>query len=143
MNKISIVITALVAVALIIGGAIYSKTRPSIYDGFAQCLKDKGAIFYGAFWCPHCQATKAMFGNAARYLPYVECSNPDQRSQTQICIDKGIHTYPTWIFPDGSKLEGERSLKELAEKTKCELPKGSGAGNATEVGIGSSTEVSQ
>ena len=21
----------------------------------AQCLKDKGVIFYGAFWCPHCK----------------------------------------------------------------------------------------
>jgi hypothetical protein len=31
------------------------------YDLFAQCLKDKDAKFYGAFWCPHCQNQKAMF----------------------------------------------------------------------------------
>jgi hypothetical protein len=24
-------------------------------DDFAKCIKDSGAMFYGAFWCPHCQ----------------------------------------------------------------------------------------
>jgi len=92
------------------------------YDAFAQCLKDSGAVFYGAFWCPHCQEQKAAFGDSAHLLPYVECSTPDMKGQTQICKDKGITGYPTWIFKDGSKLSGLVEMKELAEKTACVLP---------------------
>ncbi|MFZ2886421.1 MAG: hypothetical protein WA021_01230 [Minisyncoccia bacterium] len=110
---------------LIIGGfgaSMYMKTLPGKYDGLAQCLKDKGAVFYGAFWCPHCQEQKKLFGNSADLLPYVECSNPDGQSQTQICIDKEIQSYPTWEFSDGSRLTGEQQPAALAEKTGCELP---------------------
>lgn len=101
---------------------LFIKVGPSNLDGFAQCLKDKGAIFYGAFWCPHCQNTKRMFGSAADLLPYVECSTPDGKEQLQACKDKQINNYPTWEFADGSRLTGERTLQELAEKTACTLP---------------------
>jgi thiol-disulfide isomerase/thioredoxin len=104
------------------GATYYLKTLPGKYDTLAQCLKDKGAIFYGAFWCPHCQEQKKMFGNSAKLLPYVECSNPDGKTQTQICIDKKVQSYPTWEFADGSRLTGEHTLAELAEKTGCALP---------------------
>lgn len=92
------------------------------YDGFATCLKDKGAVFYGAFWCTHCQAQKKEFGSSAKLLPYVECSTPDGGDQTQICKDKDIKGYPTWRFLDGSELTGEIPLASLAEKTSCVLP---------------------
>lgn len=96
---------------------------PGQYDSFATCLKDKGATFYGAFWCPHCQAQKALFGSSVKLLPYVECSTPDASGQTQICIDKKIAGYPTWIFTDGTQLSGEIPLQQLADKTSCVLPK--------------------
>ena len=92
------------------------------YDAFATCLKDKGATFYGAFWCPHCKAEKALFGSSVKLLPYVECSTPDANDQTQICKDKKIEAYPTWIFADGSTQTGEIPLATLAEKTSCVLP---------------------
>lgn len=92
------------------------------YDGFAQCLKDKGATFYGAFWCPHCKTQKKMFGSSVKLLPYVECSTPDGNSQTAECIAKKIESYPTWIFADGSQLNGEIPLAQLSEKTSCVLP---------------------
>jgi thiol-disulfide isomerase/thioredoxin len=94
------------------------------YDAFATCLKDKGATFYGAFWCPHCKAQKALFGSSVDLLPYVECSTPDGNGQTQICKDKNIEGYPTWIFADGSQLSGEIPLATLAQKTGCTLPSG-------------------
>ncbi len=99
-----------------------SSNIPGKYDEFAICLKDKGAVFYGAFWCPHCQTQKKMFGKSAKFLPYVECSTPDGNGQTQICIDKNIEGYPTWEFADGSRLNGEVSLATLAEKTSCIIP---------------------
>jgi thiol-disulfide isomerase/thioredoxin len=96
---------------------------PGKYDEFATCLKDKGAIFYGAFWCPHCQAQKKLFGSSVKLLPYVECSTADASGQTQICIDNKITGYPTWKFTDGTELNGEIPLAQLAEKTSCSLPK--------------------
>lgn len=93
---------------------------PGKYDAFATCLKDKGATFYGAFWCPHCQAQKKLFGSSVKLLPYVECSTPNGQSQTQACIDKKITGYPTWEFADGSQLNGEIPLTQLAEKTSCQ-----------------------
>ena len=92
------------------------------YDTFATCLKQAGATFYGAFWCPHCQAQKALFGDSVKLLPYVECSTPDGQNQTQVCIDKNIQSYPTWEFKDGSRFSGETPLDQLAEKTGCKLP---------------------
>jgi len=114
-----------IILALIIAGvaaSLVASAQPNKLDSFAQCLKNSGTIMYGAFWCPHCQRTKAMFGSAAKYLPYVECSTPDAQGQTQICKDKGISSYPTWVFPDGSTLTGEHTLQELANASKCPLP---------------------
>jgi hypothetical protein len=90
---------------------------------FAQCIHKSGATFYGAFWCPHCQAQKRLFGAAQDELPYVECSTPDGNGQTEICKDKGIKSYPTWTFKDGSRQTGEMSFATLSEKTNCPLPK--------------------
>ena len=111
-----------VVVLLFVGLGIWNKTQPGKYDAFAQCLGEKGAIFYGAFWCPHCQATKKLFGSSAKLLPYIECSTPDGSAQLQACTDKKIESYPTWEFADGSRLSGEIPMAQLAEKTGCVLP---------------------
>mgnify|MGYP001571635365 FL=1 len=95
---------------------------PGKYDGFATCLKDKGAVFYGAFWCTHCQSQKKLFGSSQKLLSYVECSSLDGQSQLQICKDKKITGYPTWTFADGTSLNGEIPLQQLADKTSCVLP---------------------
>jgi len=107
-----------------LGVSLFVKSGPGKLDEFAQCLSDKGATFYGAFWCPHCQAQKRMFGKSAELLPYVECSTPNGQSQLQTCVEKEIQQYPTWEFADGSRLTGEIQLTELAEKTGCTLPEG-------------------
>lgn len=91
------------------------------YDAFAQCISDAGAKFYGAYWCPHCQEQKKLFGNSTK-LPYIECSTPNGQNQIQTCTDAGVTSYPTWIFADGSRLDGTRQLAELGEKVNCEVP---------------------
>lgn len=118
-----VVILVIVLFAGLIGARFWSDSRPGEYDAFAQCITDKGATFYGAFWCPHCQAQKRLFGGSADLLPYVECSMPDGQTQKPECTEKGIKSYPTWVFPDGQDpLLGEQSFEELAERTGCELP---------------------
>ncbi|MDP2704998.1 MAG: hypothetical protein U1D31_00550 [Patescibacteria group bacterium] len=113
------------AVAVIGAGLFFLITtpdKPGELDAFTACLKDKEAIFYGAFWCPNCANQKAMFGRSMKKLPYIECSTPDGNSQLQACKDKGITAYPTWDFADGERVTGTIPLDYLSEKTGCELP---------------------
>lgn len=114
------VVAGVVVLAGIIGLAVYKKNQPGQYDTFAACIKESGATFYGAFWCPHCQSQKALFGKSSRLLPYVECSTPS-KSQIKVCDDAGVTSYPTWKFSDGSVVTGQQSFQQLAEKTKCEI----------------------
>lgn len=94
----------IIIVILAVGGlGLYMNSRPSKYDEFAKTLKQKGVEFYGAFWCVHCQSQKAEFGTSKKYLPYIECSNPDN-STVQVCTDNKIESYPTWKFKDGIKI---------------------------------------
>lgn len=97
-------------------------SAPTPLGQFAQCLKAEGAIFYGAFWCPHCKSQKDLFKEAESELPYVECSTPDGKNQTQICREMKIESYPTWEFKNGVRAGGVLSLAELAEKTGCTAP---------------------
>ena len=129
MSNTTKIITTLAIVVIVIVGmklVITSVKTPAKYEVFAQCLKDKGVKFYGAFWCPHCQAQEKDFGMSRQSLQttglYTECSNSDGQSQTQICIDNKITSYPTWKFPDGTELTGETPLATLAEKSSCPLP---------------------
>ncbi len=107
---------------IFVGWLIITPGKAGQYDQFATCLKDKGVKFYGAFWCPHCQNQKAMFGRSAKLLPYIECSNPDGQSQNETCNAAKITGYPTWEFPDGTREGGEIKLTRLSELSNCPLP---------------------
>ncbi|MEI6843490.1 MAG: hypothetical protein WCK48_03230 [bacterium] len=122
MKKAIYIIIGLLVIAGIVW-LIMAPGKPGKLDTFAQCLKDKGATFYGAFWCPHCQKQKERFGASVKYLPYVECSTPDGQGQTQVCKDAGITTYPTWQFGQSTstRVIGEMELADLASTTGCVL----------------------
>lgn len=125
-NKSAIYIAAIVAAAvtLTFGLSLLNKsqdTGPGKYDELALCLADKGVIFYGAFWCPHCAEQKKIFGPSAKLLPYRECSTPSGAGQLQECKDAKIESYPTWVFPDGSRASATLSPEALAEKSGCSL----------------------
>lgn len=126
MKKQTKFIIFIALIVIIIGGiGVYASVqpeKPGELDDFAKCIKSSGAEFYGTFWCLHCQNQKKMFGSSKQYLPYIECSTSNGEDQNQICKDKGIEGYPTWIFADGTHLSGELSLETLAEKTQCILP---------------------
>ncbi len=124
LNKKTLIIIFISGILIILASVllIKSSNQPNKYDSFASCLNEKGAKFYGAFWCPHCRNQKNLFGKSAKNLPYIECSTPDGNNQLAVCTEAGIESYPTWIFSDGSKENGELPLEKLAEKTTCQLP---------------------
>ncbi|MEK7060293.1 MAG: protein disulfide isomerase family protein [Patescibacteria group bacterium] len=90
---------------------------PTKYDTFAQCLASKKLTMYGTSWCSFCKKEKANFGKSFQYVPYVECTeNPN------LCLEKGIEKYPTWIDERGQKYVGLQGLEKLSEISGCQLP---------------------
>lgn len=124
IRRTKIALSIILTICAVLGIYLYIQNIPppfGKYDALARCISDTSTTFYGAWWCPHCAAQKAEFGDAEKYLPYVECANPDQ-SEKQSCIALGIRAYPTWYFPDGTSSTGLNSLAYLAGKTGCALP---------------------
>ncbi|HXM22753.1 MAG TPA: hypothetical protein VN948_15960 [Terriglobales bacterium] len=91
-------------------------------DAFAKCLTAKQAKMYGAFWCPHCEDQKEKFGSSFEYAPYVECGIKGSKDIEPVCTEAGIKRFPTWIFADGTRVEGAHELGFLGEQTGCSLP---------------------
>lgn len=88
-------------------------------DDFARCLTSRKAVMYGAYWCPHCQNQKKLFGPSFGLVTYVECAAAS--GQAPACEEAGIKSYPTWVFDSGKQELGQLSLKELSDKTSCPL----------------------
>lgn len=134
MNNKIIITTVGIALVVVAGMFFLQKTEAgtpsenivdysdSVLAEFATCITDSGAKFYGAFWCSHCHNQKQAFGNAMNFLPYVECSTLDKKSQTEACKEAGITSYPTWVFGDGTILTGELPFDILEENTGCTAP---------------------
>lgn len=117
-QTVSIIVVAIVVIIIIAVIAIFNKNKVNIVkqgfyegqmtlekmseisfcpltsdkDAFAKCLTEKGWVMYGAAWCSHCVAQKALFGTSFQFIKYVEC--PDN---IQLCTDKGVNGYPTWV----------------------------------------------
>lgn len=110
-----------IVVVIFIGAALafsLTKREPKKdLSEFAKCLAERDVVMYGAEWCSHCKAQKALFGNAFQFVKYVEC--PDN---IPLCTEKNIQGFPTWIFPSGVTLVGEQSLMKLASESGCVLP---------------------
>lgn len=79
----------------------------------AQHLTEVGAVVYGAYWCPHCKNQREAFGDAFKYIRYVECDPGGQNPKPQLCQSKGIKGYPTWEIK-GRFYEGDIPLETLA-----------------------------
>ncbi|MEK7777064.1 MAG: vitamin K epoxide reductase family protein [Chloroflexota bacterium] len=89
-------------------------------SGFAATLgkhlTDRGVVMYGGFRCPHCAEQKAIFGDAFRYVQYVECDPSGKNANPLLCAQKGINAYPTWEI-GGRFYQGVLSLERLASLT--------------------------
>ncbi|MEY4177916.1 MAG: hypothetical protein RLY70_1490 [Planctomycetota bacterium] len=104
-----------------VGGAMSvmaeGETQPGATDlmALARAITASGTKFYGAAWCTFCTQQKELFGDAQYYLPFVEVTNPD-RTLTDAGKAAGITSFPTWVFPDGSRETGVQTLAMLAAR---------------------------
>ena len=106
------------ALLAVVGGAFVFAGGPPpatpYQDALAKHLARSGAVFYGAYWCPHCQEQKELFGSAAAQLPYVECDPKGRNPQTARCEGAGVRVFPTWVFGT-ERREGVQRLEDLAK----------------------------
>lgn len=116
---LTILILSLSALVLTACGGTQQQPQDGKYAEIAKCLTSKGVIFYGAFWCPHCQNQKKTFGDDMRYITYVECGEGGPNANLDACKKAGIERFPTWFFPGQGKVEGEQSPEDLAKKANC------------------------
>ena len=114
----ALLIAAAFALAIYLG----FRRRTSKLDAFAQCLSSKQVRMYGAFWCPHCEDQKKLFGSSFQYIAYTECGVEGSRAIQPVCTQANVKNFPTWQFPDGSRLEGTVPLPTLATRSGCSLP---------------------
>ena len=78
----------------------------------ADHLRTRGVVFYGAYWCPHCNHQKLLFGpQAADRLPYVECARDEAGAKA--CSAAGVEAFPTWVMGKDRRV-GLQTLEELA-----------------------------
>jgi len=126
-QKYILIVTAVLILVFVVWGvskAVQEKKSSADVVALAQCLAEKKVTMYGAYWCSHCQNQKALFGDAFKYVPYVECTENEK-----LCTAKGIQGFPTWLVPDASgteiKLEGEQSFEALSQASGCPLTQAS------------------
>jgi uncharacterized membrane protein/glutaredoxin len=100
-----------------------SSTPESI--ALAKHLTSSGAVMYSAWWCPHCNDQKQLFGKeASAQLKVIECAADGRSSQKALCDTKKIEGFPTWEI-NGQLDSGVKSLQQLAELSGFQ---GAGAG---------------
>ncbi len=112
------------------GAATPSSTTSSLGKAFGpsspeqialvEHLRNKGVVFYGAFWCVHCFKQKVLFGEqAGNRLPYVECAK--DAAGAQACSAADVLAYPTWVMGNERRV-GVLSLQELADWSQFQGP---------------------
>jgi hypothetical protein len=90
-----------------------SDPRDSQEVTLAKCLSSKGAVLYGASWCPYTQKQIASFKDGFQNLSYVECTK-----QGTLCRERGVSAYPTWIIGE-SRIVGYRAPAEIGSAAGC------------------------
>ena len=84
---------------------------------FAKFLNDNNIVMYSAYWCPHCNDQKQLFGKeAVEELIIVECAKDGKNNKYKLCQEKDIEGFPSWEI-NNKIYSGTRSLKELAKMT--------------------------
>jgi glutaredoxin len=92
-----------------IGEALEPSTPEQL--ALSDHLRQKGVVFYGAWWCPACFRQKNEFGKeAGNRLPYVECEKTD--ADRERCSAAGIRAFPTWVMGE-QRVEGMQTIEQL------------------------------
>ncbi len=108
------------SVALPVAGVAEGEPARDLVQ-FAKDLTAAGVQFFGAHWCPACTLQKEYFDDGKDNLPFIEVTGPD-RQRNEIGIAEGIFDYPTWEFPNGSRVSDVLTIAELSQLSGVPIP---------------------
>ena len=91
---------------------------------FAKAIDAAGLQLFGAAWDPDTTQQRRLFEDGADYLSFVEVTGPDRTPNVFASLNN-ITVVPTWIRPDGTRLEGLQTLQQLADFASVAIPQGS------------------
>jgi len=94
-------------------GCTYACPEEINAEELAKELTEQGWVMYGAEWCGFCRKQKAEFGDAFKYINYVDCGSPQNPNPE--CINAGIGPIPCWVSPNGTHYTGYHTLAQLSE----------------------------
>ena len=123
-NNVGTIAFIAVVVGLFIFGAVIAFSGDndvadiSELEGFAACLLESDAIFYGTEWCGFCNQQKQVLGEVYNQFSgqfYVDCDR--ERGK---CSAARIRSYPTWII-NGRPYVGVQSIDALSAAMNCQL----------------------
>lgn len=77
----------------------------------ANCLTSKGIKMYGGKSCPICKFQESLFGEAFKFIPYVDCSK-----KLMECFD--LESVPAWEI-NGKIYYGIKELSTLRILSGC------------------------
>ena len=106
-----IIVVVLIAGCSPVNGPEYHDPTNPVH--LAQCLTTHDARLYGADWCGYTRKQLGDFGDGARYLDYVECTD-----DPEACKQAHIRGYPTWII-EGGTYPGYLQQSTLAKIIGC------------------------
>jgi len=113
-NKKIILISVISVVAVLVvagfGGGFVNANKPGPVYELAKCLKEKGAVMYGASFCQYSSAQKGMFGNSFKYVDYRDFGE-----------DPNVKKTPTWLI-NGAYYQNVQTFDRLSALTGCSLP---------------------
>jgi len=101
---------------------VFTPEQLTQLTGLANCLTEKGVRFFGTAECPWCTRQKELFGPAAEFLPYIECT-PGIATEQEIamCEEANVRSVPDWRFPNQEPVTGMLSIERIVELSGCKI----------------------
>ena len=101
---------------------VFTPEQLTQLTGLANCLTEKGVRFFGTAECPWCTRQKELFGEAAEFLPYIECSpNVATEQEIAMCEEANVRGVPDWRFPGQEPVTGMQPIERIAELSGCAI----------------------
>ncbi len=96
------------------------------YSDLAQCLNEKGVVYYKSVRCSTCRRQEALLGQAYTKLNSIECHPEGENPNPELCLAKNISKTPTFLIErnglEVKRAEGLQQIKNLASFAGCPLP---------------------
>jgi len=92
---------------VVLAAAYFLRPSASAYKAEAPKTASQPLTLYGSATCGWCKKQKEELEGME--VPYVDCNE-----KSDICKEKGISAYPTFILPDGTQLKGFQTKDKIA-----------------------------